>query len=173
MSILNILFREDNKIGEIELHTIINEGATSKVTATKNPVAKGADSTDHIRVEPMTFNCIGVVSDTPVQLGGTIANIFKSGGRRISSETWNKLLILQAKREPFTLQQNLRSYDNIFISELTYSQDKDTSNVLIFNCKLEEINFVGQDEVNSENMSEADTKDRMTPLGNLGRKVFG
>ena len=173
MSILNIIFRDGNTIGSIELETIQNEGASSKVTATKNPVAKGADTTDHIRVEPMTFTCIGVVSDTPVRLGGTIANIFKSGGRRITSETWNKLLLLQAKREPFTLHQNLRSYDNIYVEELTYSQDKDTANVLIFNCKLSEIIFVGQGETSQNQFKDKDTADRMTPLGNLGRKVFG
>lgn len=172
MSIAQIFFKEANEIGGIEIDIILNEGATSTATATKNPVEKGADTTDHIRLEPMTFTATGVVSDTPVRLLGNFANIFKNSGYRISSKTWDKLLMLQVKREPFTLQQGLRSYDNIFIEELSYRQDVNTNNILIFNCKMSELIYVGQDEVNIQTISDQPTLDRFSKLINYGRKVL-
>jgi len=169
MGILSILFSEGNKIGNIEIDVVLSEGASSKVTATKNPVAKGADTTDHIRVEPMTFTFVGMVSDTPVKFLGNISNVFKSSGARISLQTWNKLLKLQADREPFTLRQNLRSYNNIFIESLDYTQDKESSNVLLFTCKMSELIYVGQDETNIEKITDQDVNDKSIVTQILGR----
>lgn len=172
MSLTQLFFNEETKIADITIDAIISESASSKATLTKNPVEKGADTTDHIRLEPMSFSATGIVSDTPVKLLGNAVNIFKNSGYRISQQTWDKLLLLQAKREPFTLVQGLRSYDNIVIEELNYTQDVNTNNVLIFNCKMIEIVLVGQNEVNSQTITEQDTYDRTSPLINLGRKVF-
>jgi len=172
MGLAQLIFKEGNFIGNIEIDAILDESASSRATATKNPVEKGADTTDHIRLEPMTFSSTGIVSDTPVRLLGNLVNIFKNSGYRISQQTWDKLLKLQAQREPFTLVQGLRSYDNIFIEELSYRQDKDTNNVLLFTCRMSEILFVGQNEVNAQTITERTTYDRTTPLLNLGRKIF-
>lgn len=172
MSITQLFFAEETKIGSVTIDAVISESASSKATLTKNPVEKGADTTDHIRLEPMSFSATGIVSDTPVKLLGNLTNIFKNSGYRISQQTWDKLLILQAKREPFTLVQGLKSYDNIVIEELSYTQDVNTYNVLIFNCTMAEIVLVGQDEVNAQTVKEKDTYDRTSPLIDLGRKVF-
>lgn len=172
MSLTQLIFTEDTKIGNIIIDAVLSESASSKATLTKNPVEKGADTTDHIRLEPMSFSAAGIVSDTPVKILGNLINIFRNSGYRISQQTWDKLLILQAKREPFTLVQGLKSYDNIVIEELSYTQDVNTNNVLIFNCKMSEIVLVGQNEVNSQTVIERDTYDRTSPLINLGRKVF-
>lgn len=172
MSISQLFFKESANIGGITIDAIISESASSKATTTKNPVEKGADTTDHIRIEPMSFTASGIVSDTPVRIAGNLVNIFKNSGRRISVEAWNKLLNLQVKREPFTLQQGLRSYDNIVISELSYTQDASTANVLMFNAKLEEIILVGQTKTNASKTTDPDTTSRFSTLINLGRKAL-
>ena len=105
MSITQLFYIDETKIGSVTIDAVISESATSKATLTKNPVEKGADTTDHIRIEPMTFTARGIVSDTPVQLAGNLINVFKNSGFRISQQVWDKLLILQAKREPFELVQ--------------------------------------------------------------------
>jgi len=172
MSISQLFFKENANIGGIEIDAIMSESATSKATATKNPVEKGADTTDHIRIEPMSFTASGVVSDTPVRLVGNLVNIFKNSGHRISVEAWNKLLKLQTKRQPFTLQQGLRSYDNIAITELNYTQDASTANVLMFNAKMDEIILVGQTETDASKITDKSTSSRFSTLINLGRKAL-
>lgn len=171
MSITQLFFKEDSAIGGIEIDAILNESASSKATITKNPVEKGADTTDHIRLEPMTFTATGIVSDTPIRFPNNLAP-FKSSGYRVSTQAWNKLLKLQAKREPFTLQQGLRSYDNIVIEELSYSQDVGTANVLIFNCVMSEIVLVGQEEVSAQQITDANTESRFSKIINYGRKAL-
>jgi len=172
MSITQLFYIEETKIGSVTIDAVISESATSTATLTKNPVEKGADTTDHIRIEPMKFTARGIVSDTPVQIAGNLVNIFKNSGFRISQQVWDKLLILQAKREPFQLVQGLKSYDNIVIEQLTYTQDASTNNVLIFDCTMSEIVLVGQDEVNAQTVTEKATYDRTSPLIDLGRKIF-
>lgn len=139
MALTNLIFKEQNLIDTIELDVTLSEGATATATVTKNPVEKGADVTDHIRIEPMKFFTTGVISDTPLIFGGN----FVKGWNRLSLENWDKLLKLQASKKLFTLQQNLKSYSNVAIVSLDVTQDSNTSNALIFTCNMEEIIQVG------------------------------
>ncbi len=160
MAISQLLFRTGNFIGSVQLDVIIRESATTNSVITKNPVERGADFTDHIIIEPMTFEVEGVVSNISTgllsnldinpfktienladSLDNTVSNI--TGATTRSQIAWEALLQLQATREPFELIQGLKSYPNVAILSLTETQDKDTSNGLIFKAKLQEIIVVG------------------------------
>lgn len=168
MSLLQLIFKEDNLIDTIEIDVFISEGASATTTATKNPVEKGVDRTDHIRVEPMTFSTTGIVSDTPVRFGGALFQTLGNSGFRLSTEAWNKLLKLQADKTRFTLVQNLRSYDNIHIATLDTTQDKESSNALIFTCNFEEIIEVGTEELTADQFNELDVADQTVPTVESG-----
>ncbi len=168
MSLSQLLFKKDNLIDTIEIQVFISESAASASTITKNPVEKGADVTDHIRIEPMTFSTTGVVSDTPVRFLGALPQTLGNSGFRLSTEAWDKLLKLQADKTRFTLQQNLRSYDNIVIASLDTTQDKETSNALIFTCNMEEIIEVGVTEITANQFNEQDVADQTTPTVESG-----
>lgn len=172
MALATILSKKTNAIGPISLDVIISEGASATSTITRNPVENGADINDHIIIEPMSFTMTGLVSNVS-------SSVFESGASIIaqvtedktkSEKAWNDLLDLQASREPFTLIQGLKSYDNVVIESLTYTQDKDTGNALRFTASLLEINIVGTGAPPTTEFSDQDIEDKAIPSSNGGLK---
>lgn len=172
MALATILTKKTNAIGTIELDVIITEGASASATITKNPVENGADINDHIIIEPMTFNIRGLVSDVSssvLDIGQSIASASAESASK-SEQAWNDLLDLQATREPFTLIQNLKTYDNVVIQSLSYNQDKDTGNALDFTATLVEINLVGVGAPPVTEYEDQTTEDKAIPATNGGLK---
>lgn len=166
MGLLNLIFKKDNFIGtidlEVELDVIISEGVSTSSTITQNPVEQGADVSDHIIINPLSFAMSGIVSDTPVKfLGGLSSGLSLLSGETPSVKAWDKLLQLQASREPFTLVTNLKEYDNVVIETLSTTQDKDTSKMLNFSATMKEIILVGTQEISEVQFDEQDTADGM------------
>jgi hypothetical protein len=165
MSVAQLLFRQGNFIGEIELDVVIREGATSTVQLTENPVENGANMNDHIIIEPMTFFVDGVVSDISSTIIGQLTQTptILTGENTKSREAWNDLLELQRNRIPFTLVQGLKSYSNIIITSINESQDKDTSNALFFSATMKEVIFAGQPAPTADIFNESDVADKALP----------
>jgi len=177
MGIAQLIFRKGNFLGEIELDVIVSESAQASATITANPVENGADVNDHIIINPMTFSMTGVVSDSKVAILGGINTIeqIASGNAFTkedtpSKEAWELLLELQAERIPFTLITNLREYENVVIENLSTSQDKDTSNALIFTANMKEIIFVGSQALTAEQFDNQNTADKAVPNVDGGLK---
>jgi len=168
MAITQLLFKKGNYIGEIELDVIITEGASANVRLTKNPVENGADINDHVVVEPMTFSISGVVSNASSNIIDAAANIL--GSQTKAQQAWEDLLELQINRTPFTLVQGLKSYDNVLITSLSESQDKDTSNSLNFTASLSEVILVGTGGPPATTFADQDTSDKATPSTSGGLK---
>lgn len=177
MSLAQLFFSEKNAIGDattgvIEFDVTVSESATAKARATKNPVENGADITDHVIIEPMTFGVSGIVSNTPVKyLAGIQSGTFLTGNRPAKT-AWDKLLELQASREPFVLAQGLKSYSNIIITGLSTTTDATTGGSLFFSAEMEEIILVGTQELRAFNFKEPDISDCMLPVVDLGLKDF-
>lgn len=170
MGIAQLFFKKGNFIGTIELDVIIKESAQSSATITSNPVENGADVNDHIIINPMTFTIDGIVSDTKVSILGGLTSTAFTIDDTPSKNAWESLLQLQAERIPFTLEQNLKSYDNVVIENITTSQDKDTSNALIFSANLKEIIFVGSQIITASQFADQDTSDKALPSTDGGLK---
>lgn len=177
MSLAQLFFGKKNEIGLIEFDVTISESATSTATATKNPVENGADITDHVRMEAMAFTVSGVVSDTPVQyLAGLSAQAIENiasgniSGNRPSTDAWDKLLELQTTREPFTLVQGLKSYDNVVITKLSSTQDAASGNALFFTAEMQEIILVGEAELTGDSFNEIFITAGMLETFNAGLK---
>lgn len=171
MAITQLLFKKGNFLGEIELDVVITEGASSNARLTKNPVENGADMNDHVIIEPMTFSMEGVVSNASRNIIEAAQSPFGQIGIQTKAQlAWESLLELQISRAPFTLIQGLKSYDNVLITSLSESQNKDTSNALYFTAALSEVIIVGTGEPPTTTFENQDISDSMIPATNGGLK---
>lgn len=171
MALANLIFPKENKLATVELDIVVSEGVTTSSTITENPVEQGADVTDHIITNAMTFTMTGMVSDTPVKfLGGLLEGQSLISAERPTVKAWDELLNLQATKEPFTLITNLKSYDNVFIESLATTQDKDTSKLLNFTAIMKEIIMVGTQEITDQQFDEQNISDGMVETKDEGLK---
>lgn len=177
MGIAQLFFRKDNFIAEIKLDVIVEESVQSSTTITSNPVENGADVNDHIIINPLTFSMQGIVSDTKVGILGGLNAVGQllSGDaftkeNTPSKDAWESLLELQADRTPFTLVTNLKDYENVVIENISTSQNKDTSNALIFTANMREIIFVGSQALTAEQFDNETTADKALPNTDGGLK---
>ena len=165
MALTQLFFKKENAIATIKLDVIIKESATATAKLTENPVESGANMNDHIIIEPMTFTVEGVVSNISSSFIGQFSQLVDTFTQDNSNaqEAWEALLQLQIDREPFTLVQGLRSYDNIVILTLNEQQDKETSNGLFFNATMKEVIFVGAEATTLSQFNEPDIADQVLP----------
>ena len=175
MSLSQLFFKEPNIIGDsstlvIELDVIVSEGATATATKTRNPVESGADTNDHIRIEPMTFTMSGVVSDTPVKFLAGIQSGGILSGNKQSRTAWDSLLQLHALRQPFTLVQGLKTYENVVLLKLSTTQNVSNFRALQFTAEMEELILVGVKELTGDNFNEPIISAGMTANSDQGLK---
>lgn len=159
MAFENLLIRTNRDIGGIVLDAVISETTTSNVRVTRNPVELGADINDHAIIEPKEYSLEGVVTDSPlIGLGAIqqIGSLFTSSGffgassedsRTRSQAAFDSLIAIQEAREPITIQTGLKQYDNMLISNITVTQDKDKSRAIFFTAKLTEIILTSTQEI--------------------------
>jgi len=167
MAIAQLLFPKGNFIDEIELDVIITESAATASQITKNPIQNGADSTDHIILQPMTFTIQGVVSNASASsIGQFSRNVFTP---RKDQEVWDELLELQASKIIFTLIQGLKTYPSVQILSLSESQDKDTYSSLFFSATLQEIIIPGSVGLLNQ-FGNQNTSDQASPTTTGGLK---
>jgi len=176
MGFAQLFFKKGNFIDTIELDIIIREGATATARVTANPVENGADSNDHIIIDPMAFTVEGLVSNVSSssidQFSTAVENVVNrfNGDPSKSQQAWDDLLNLMISRTPFTLVQGLKTYENVVILSLSEQQDKDTANGLFFTATMKEIIFVGSQIITAEQFNESDTADKMIPSTEGGLK---
>lgn len=150
MSFQPLFIRTQKSIGGIQLDAVISETHNTDITITRNPIELGAKITDNAIVEPKKVTIVADVSDTPLNpLAGT--QVIESDGRVGSSTTSNitrsnaayaAIVELAEKREPIQLQTKLKLYENMLITNINVTQDKDTSRIVSMNITLEEIIIV-------------------------------
>lgn len=165
MAIAQLLFKKGNFISTVELDIIINEGASATSRLTENPVENGANVNDHIIIEPMTFTTEGMVSN----ISSDVIGQFSQNSNK-AQEAWSDLLELQINRQPFTLIQGLREYNNIVILSLAEQQDKDTANGLFFTATMKELIFVGSEIITPDQFDDSNISDKMIPATSGGLK---
>jgi hypothetical protein len=147
MPITGFLFGQKRaKISNIVVDASVRESHENEAQITDNPVEEGVDVTDHVRIMPKRLTMDGVISDTPITLSvisnisgaiGTVTEFI--GGRSLSQEAYDRLLRLQANREPMTIVTGLRVYQNMLIESLTVPRDSRTANAIHFTAVFREI----------------------------------
>jgi len=126
----------------------------SELEVTDSPVEAGSPISDHAFMLPVRVTISAGVSDTPLKelqndsfTAITPAQIEKL--REISPngfiydsrsrQAWQKLIALQQSAEPFVIVTGLKLYRNMVVKKLSVSQDKDSSNSLIFTAECREV----------------------------------
>lgn len=150
MSFQPLFIRTQKSIGGIQLDAVINETHINDISITRNPVELGAKITDNAIVEPKKVMILAEVTDTPLNpLAGT--QVIEDDGRvgsatssniTRSNAAYNAIVELAEKREPIELQTKLKLYENMLITNISVTQDKDSSRIVSMNISLEEIIIV-------------------------------
>lgn len=106
----------------------IEERHTDTLEITAYPVENGATISDHAYKLPMEVTIV--------------AGKGASGGESVPKETYDALLELQKKREPFDIITGKRLYKNMLIKSLSTITDEVTENVLMVTAECKEVVIV-------------------------------
>lgn len=125
----SVYVRPTRSIGGLILDVTVSERHEDELEITGHPVEQGAEITDHAFVKPVRVTIEAGHSDS----GGS------SSGDSRSVETYEALLALQKKREPFDLVTGKRVYSNMLIKTLSVTTDISTEHVLMVRAELQEV----------------------------------
>jgi len=135
---LALIFSEVTKrrssIAGLELDVTISENHNLPSVVTNHPVEDGSTVSDHIVIEPRTLTVQGLVSNTPVQIGGGTNNAIK--------DTFDELIRIRNARELFTVSTGLDVYSNMFFTNIDIPRDATTGQSLVWTATMQEIQVV-------------------------------
>ena len=164
-------------MGGLVFDAVFEETHESELEITDDPVETGASVSDHAYMLPLKLTISAGVSD--VSLRGWGSGYYVENGHAVNDHNgdgvgdkfWKRnlpkdpfasdvesrsvrafkmLKELQALAEPFDVQTGLTLYKNMVCKRLRSSQDKDSSNALMFTAELREINIVDTEIVQYE-----------------------
>lgn len=118
-----ITFFPRRAIGPFSATVTIEEISSDELEITQHPVQQGAAITDHAYVKPAILS----------------VKAMWSADNQPLTETYQKLLELQATREPFDVVTGKRVYSNMLFKSLGVTTDAFTENVLSVNAEFVEI----------------------------------
>lgn len=147
-----VLVKPKRRIGAFEAHVTLREVHHDDLEITDQPVEQGASISDHAYKRPSELTIECAWSDSPPNVGlinglvgavtGTIGgvNAIISGNSLDQvRDIYQKLLALQASREPFDVLTGKRNYKNMLIRSLMVETDKESENVLRVTATLREV----------------------------------
>ena len=184
MAFENLFIRSEKSLGGIHLDAVISESHTNEVRVTKNPVELGADITDHAIIEPKKLTIISQVSDTPLgtaalgQIVDLTTGLFGTSTTKNitrSNAAYNAMVQLMEEREPIEVQTKLKLYKDMLITNISTTQDKDSSRIVLLNITLEEVLIVDSrivklgipqlgDGTTNDQASSAENKGKVEPV---------
>ena len=126
-----VLVRPRRSIGGLYPQVVVEEAHEDSLEITEHPVEQGAAVNDHAFKKPEAVTIRGGVSDSS-----------PGDGDKPSQEFYEKLLELQAKREPFDIVTGKRMHKNMLLESLTVVTDPDTENCLMFTAQCREVIIV-------------------------------
>ena len=141
---LQSLFGTNRSIGTFVVNVTLNEETTDTLTVTKQPVQKGTPITDHSYQEPTVLsmnilqqNNTGLIPNTTDLLGN-----FGAAGSNGLAQIYKKFQDLQSSRIPFTVTTIKRVYENMLMTSLRCTTDKNTENILSLGLSFQQVTFV-------------------------------
>lgn len=111
-------------IGGIFVDVVISEEHTASMEIAEHPVESGAKISDHAWRMPYSVTLESVIASD----------------RAVPS--YQALLSLQGKAEPFALITGLKVYSNMLVKEITATRDREHARVLKFTAELQEVIIV-------------------------------
>lgn len=151
----SLLVKPRRGIGPFKAQVTIEEVHTDELEITDQPVEMGARISDHAFKRPAEVVIQCAWSDSPSNIGvfdglvgavtGTIAGVgafFGGEGGTQSRAMYEKLLALQALREPFEVYTGKRAYTNMLVKSIKVTTDKSSESSLMMTCVLRQIIIV-------------------------------
>jgi hypothetical protein len=111
-------------IGGVFIDVVISEEHTASMEIAEHPVESGAKISDHAWRTPYNVKLESVVD----------------AARAVAS--YQQLLAVQEKAEPFSLVTGLKVYSNMLIKEIVATRDREHPRVLKFTAELQEVIIV-------------------------------
>ena len=136
-------------IGGIFVDVVISEEHKATMEIATHPVESGAKISDHAWRMPYSVTLESVIGSD----------------RAVSS--YQALLALQEKAEPFSLITGLKIYGNMLIKDLTAERNKEHSRVLKFTAEMEEVIIVSTETSSGKGDSDDDKAKDTTKRGSV------
>lgn len=154
MDILSTLFQQQSRrIGIMVPSVVISEKHSDTLEITEHPVERHTSSgtgfvADHAFRRPSE-----VVMEVGFAGGGSLLDLANTSALGVSlglspQETYQKLLELQASRDPLEVVTGKRIYSNMLIRSLEVTTDRTTENVLSATLTLREVIITQTKEIN-------------------------
>lgn len=118
-------------IGGLYPDVVVEESHEDSLQITGHPVEQGAAVNDHAFKKPELVTIRGGVTDSSA-----------GGGEKPSGEFYDKLLELQAKREPFDLVTGKRLHKNMLIERLSVISNEDSEHCVLFTAECRQVIIV-------------------------------
>ena len=144
--IYNLFFGTKRAIGGIIPDVVIDERHTDSLTITDSPVEFGAPVSDHAYMNPKELT-MKVGWSPSSNIINSILNLSILKGISSLKELYERLLIMQEKRQPFSISTGKRLYKNMLIQSIECVTDQDTENALVLVIKFREVFIVHTSEV--------------------------
>jgi len=155
------LFVVLSSIGDIEIDAVLNEEHVLPARVTRNPVEDGSEFSDNIVVLPVSLSMTARVSDA------SMTPIIPSFGSK-SIDAYNALAELQTNKELVEVVTGIRTYQNMYIENMTVPRTGADGSSLRFELSMSELLIVGDKaETNRELISE-DVAHSALPESNAG-----
>lgn len=130
---------ETGAISEVlQLDTTIDANLSHRMTVTRFPVEDGADISDHAQKQPEVVTIRSLVSATPFRifsLGALSGDARPRGAFEILDE-------LQKNSELVRVVTDLKTYDNMALTNFDAPRRQDTKNALFFTAIFHELRIV-------------------------------
>lgn len=148
MGILQKTFlRSNREIGGITLDAVISERHTTKTVTTTFPVESGAKISDHAITLPKELVINAIVSDSELifSIGDIVEDVTDLFGSSTennvtrSNQAYNSLVKIQDNKELITITTGLVVYQNMMITDIDITQDKDSSRIIDLRIALVEM----------------------------------
>lgn len=126
----------------------LSETHTRSSEVTDFPVESGSDLTDNIRQLPAEVEIEGIVSNTPIGKMALLRGLdggndgTGSDGEKPANEALARLEGIWERRQPVTIQTDLKLYTNMAMTSLEIPRDPTTKNVLKFTASFKQIKIV-------------------------------
>lgn len=130
----------------------IEEDHTDNLTITSHPVEFGANISDHAYMEAKLVN---------IKIGYSEAQ-----GTDSLVEMYNKFLMLQSEKTPFSIITGKRAYLDMLIESIRESTDGQTENSLILNISCREVIIVNSKTTEATPANQADAANTASPTNN-------
>lgn len=171
------LFSPRRRIGPIVAQVTIEESHNDELIVTEHPVENGAPITDHAYKKPSDVTIrVGWSNSSIPSLVNSVENFFsvflgnEFTGLSYSQEAYQKILELQAKREPFDLVTGKRSYQNMIIRSCSTTTDKETENSFIATLVCREVLIVNTQVVSITPRDVHKTPQATAPVEDMGTR---